>query len=47
MPTYKIILNVSVKCEEEEIDELVESIVQDIAEFGAVTDIYEGFIEEH
>ena len=47
MPTYKIPLTVSVECEDEELDNLVDAILRDISNFGAVVDIYAGVVEEY
>lgn len=47
MTTYKIPLTISVECEEESVDNLVDAILRDISNFGAVVDIYAGVIEEH
>ena len=46
MATYKIPLTIVVECDEEEIDELVHSIVYDIHEFGAVEAVYEDIVVE-
>lgn len=46
MPIYKIPLTIVVECAEEEIDELVESIVNDIIDFGAVEAVYEDIVVE-
>ena len=46
MPAYKIPLTVSVECEDEELDSLLDEILRDLSNFGAVTHILAGVAEE-